>query len=401
MTLGLTNFGKCVIVLKLESEITKNFKELVLKKSVVAIDNIYACFNSGLLNGINASTTTRGNKDMPGLVLEEKNAMQFPSLTPTGTATTLSTMRLPCVDVLCRVEQTLATPELASDWLKRYVYPKQRQIRQRQVKRLAEAQLRGTFKSFTDIELTQVAGKGDWQLTDGQHRLHSIILSGKSQWLIVKWRDVDTEAERADVYGRTDRGLPRTTRDNLIAHELYNDMGLTKTQVSALQAAVRVLASGFVQHSSLYYAMSDELLMDGMRDFQTEAARFFEAIAGGDSSLTGRLSSSPSLAVALMTFRHQPEIADAFWKRIAANSGLIMGEPEHCVVRLLVKHTIKTLGVPKYGRSIASAWNAHMDGRQIALLAANAAKPIRLVGTPYTGRENRFYMPPAHEEDHS
>ena len=238
-----------------------------------------------------------------------------------------------------------------------------------------------------------MAGRRDWQQTDGQHRLHAIVASGIPQWLVVKWRDAETEAERADIYGTTDRGLPRSTRDNLIAHELYNDIGLTKTQVSALQAAVRVLAGGFTRTSSLY-TIADDLLMEGMRDFKEEAARFFAAIAGGDSGITARLTSSPPLAVGLITFRYQPDVAEDFWGRIAANSGLHLGEPEHSAVRLLTKHTVQKLGVPKYGRSMASAWNARVEGRNIVTLPANAAKPIRLLGTQYNGREDRFYLPP-------
>ncbi len=297
----------------------------------------------------------------------------------------------------CLVEPTLVTPEMAAKWILAYGYPKQRKLRVMQVNRLVSEIRRNAFLGFTDITFTQVAGAGDWQQTDGQHRLHAIANSGIAQWLVVKWRDAIDENERANIYGRTDRGLPRSTRDNLIAHELYNELGFTKTQVSSLQAAVRVLAGGFTRNLSLY-TIADDLLMDGMRDLKQEAAMFFSAIAGGDSALTSRLSSSPPMAVALMTFRYQPVLAANYWKRIAANSGLNLGEPEHSTVRLLTKYTVQKLGVPKYGRSIASAWNALIDGRRIVLLPANASKPIRLLGTPYTGQEDRFYLPPTSKE---
>lgn len=292
----------------------------------------------------------------------------------------------------CRVETMFVHPEMAADWLNRFSYGKQRKVRSQQVDRLTDAMNRGIFLGCTDISFTQVAFGGDWKQTDGQHRLHAIVKSGKPQWLVVKWYDAEVENERANIYGGTDRGLPRSTRDNLIAHELYSDIGLTKTQVSYLQAGVRVLAGGFTRTASMY-SIADDLLMEGMRRYKGEASQFFRAIAGGDSGLTSRLCSSPTLAVALLTFRYQPDLAEDFWSRIAANSGLRLGEPEHSAVRLLTKYTVKMLGVPKYSRSIGAAWNARVEGRSIVTLPSNPAKPIRLLGTSYSGRENRFYLP--------
>jgi len=111
-----------------------------------------------------------------------------------------------------KVSVETVTPEMAIRWLSENLYEHQRPPSEFHVKFLADEMQRHAFKQDTTIEFCQVNGAE--YLTDGQHRMKAVVLSGKPQRFVVVKRTARNEDDIAKDYTRTDKGRARTVADD-------------------------------------------------------------------------------------------------------------------------------------------------------------------------------------------
>lgn len=281
-------------------------------------------------------------------------------------------------------------PSRAAHILGTYQYERQRPIRNDHVRMLAAAIQSDTLLS-TPIELVHCKESGRTVLGDGQHRLTAVVLAKRPVKLLVVRREVDTEEQLHELYGRLDRGVGRTVGDVFRARGVANDLDLPVQITNLLGQAMVPLGAGF-QHGTRVFQllrrmadMRERLL----REWQNEGRMLYGAIGMRTKESRG-LWRSDVAAVALVTMRYQPEKSVVFWASIAANNGLLRNTPERTFADFLLDEgrKVNTVGKPGMARATAAAWNAHYQGRELQRVVVRddtMMSPISIIGTPYNG----------------
>ena len=274
------------------------------------------------------------------------------------------------MDVTSRSE--IVTPELAKDWIATSMYNRQRPLRQHHVIALGCAMLDGTFTPHKPLVFAFLGGQR--YCVDGQHTLHAIVESKVCVELMITEHEVQTEEEIADLYGRLDRGIPRTFRDALVAQDLAIEAGITLSDLTCVNAAVALMAADFNSKSR---SVDERNRL--IREWASEARTYFELVRESPREVRAVFRRATVIGMALVTIRNQPEKASEFWSALAMDSGLERDDPRKTLLRWL---TTKGPGKPEMdARLIALAWNAHYRGDRLQVLRPTRAMPLRLLGT--------------------
>jgi hypothetical protein len=286
------------------------------------------------------------------------------------------------------------TPEQAQGWLDSHQFEGQRSVTEWRVDLYAKAMQAGKFEA-TAIKfhhLGQVAF-----LTDGQHRLHAIVRAGVPVKLIVVREWVRTYEDIREAYGHIDMGKARTTADALKATGLATRLGLNERQVNAAGTAMRVLAVSF--NRAAVQGGRDGLTADeiarGIELWRDEIKAYFECIEPAKGTTRKGLHEGTVVAVALITFRYQRELAQDFWFLVAANDQLKRNTGPWWVVDI-ISQTHRKRDLRDYARRLSSCWRAHwhasrgLKGGEItSTLVRDVTRPIDLDGcSPYNGESH-------------
>lgn len=282
------------------------------------------------------------------------------------------------------------TPEMANSILRDHDYPKQRHIRQWQVRRLSKAIQAGRYRPSA---ITFANLHGHEYLVNGRHRMNAVLVSGVPIPAYIERVQVKTEREMDELYFAIDQGMTRTFTDACNSSDLLNAMGLKQHELKAAASAVKAIMDSFQQgtiSTSLYNGVfrDHELILDECSQWQSEITAFFDTLNDADRQLLRPLLSQGIMGVALVTFRFQPETARRFWTEVAQNDGLRKGTPTHTMVRELSKQAVSgRRQANRDARVAATCWNAYCQDREIhQVRIPSVVDPIQIVGTPYNGR---------------
>lgn len=315
-----------------------------------------------------------------------------------------SSLTRPSFSTPSAAPQTIAmnvmmTPTLAQSWLEQYRYPHQRPLRPHRVSVLAQEMRAGRF-ALTTIDLRTIENTGQTFLINGQHRLHAIIEAGLEIPMVVVRHRVDSMEAVARDYAVFDTHSKRSHKDALQAYDLTEETGLTLSQLRILGQTAPFLLSGFrisaVRRESLGQSPVERI--DFIRAWANTAVLAFTSIGAAEHRRVNRIYNAGTFAVALVTMRYQPDKAERFWRRVAANDGLRQGEPEMKLVEYLTDYRAYNSRDPRLPRAVAACWNAAYEGRSLRLIKVNDPNgPIRIAGTPFKGTEH-IILPPASED---
>lgn len=283
-------------------------------------------------------------------------------------------------------------------------YPQQRPVRQHQVAYLQTLMRLGAFRQPTEIHYAQVGAQR--YLVNGQHTLTALSQMQRPLWLTVVTLTVTTLDEVDALYRTFDRGLQRSWRDMYRALHPEEAPALLPKQVGLLGSAMSLVALGgniygpgeHVGETPLYDMQRTpavRLLL--MADWEADAANLFSGLHG-QRTHRHLLQRAAVLAVALMTYRWQPEKAHLFWPAVARDNGLTEGMPEKALLRYLQETPARSKQSPAYCRAVASCWNAFYDQRELRQVRGRAStQPLFLMGTPHDGARHYVYMTAAGE----
>ena len=123
-------------------------------------------------------------------------------------------------------------------------YKNQRPVRDKQVKFLAEAMLKGEFTT-NNVIIARHIQSGEETVINGQHTLLAIIASNEAQSMSVSVYDVDSDADISLLYSTVDIGVQRTQSDTLRAFETSNQTGISGSNLNKIVAAVKYVNAGF------------------------------------------------------------------------------------------------------------------------------------------------------------
>jgi hypothetical protein len=299
----------------------------------------------------------------------------------------------------------MMTPDLAHAAVLNDLYVGQRTVDWDMVFTYALELRRGTFRRWTVITFAVLQGKR--YLVNGQHLLHAIHLAGLAVEVTEETRQVRSLAELKALYRSFDRNKVRSLKLLLKDAGTAEDLGFNLGQTFDLSACLPLLAAGFANlkqaRSHLrMYTHNVNIREAFVHAWSQEGHIFFQNIKGAPGQISQNLRRAAVMAVALVTIRHTGIDAEDFWHATAMDDGLAMNDPRkrlHLFLRTTIMGDYEPHVLSRY---VAAAWNAAWTNRTPkTLLAGDVALPLRLDGTPHTGKEVLRYVTPGGELLHA
>lgn len=282
------------------------------------------------------------------------------------------------------------TPAIARAWLERMRFPNQRPVREHHVRFLANEIALGRFR-LSSIDI-RTLGDQDY-LVNGQHRLHAVIRANATVPMVVVRRRASELEEVARDYAAFDRGLIRSHVDGLMGYGLTDETGLNSKQIKAMSGAAPQILAGFqpggIQGRS---GVSTQERAGFVRAWSSFGLLACATIGEANVTRVRRLYNAPYFSVALVTFRYDPDRAEAFWGRLAENDGLRKGDPEQGLIDFVVDKAAHSGRQAYASRAAAACWNAAHQGRMLRQVKVmDPTAPIRILGTPFDGTDHLAY----------
>jgi hypothetical protein len=268
----------------------------------------------------------------------------------------------------------LVTPDIAKLWLDKWQYSGQRKLRVWHRDNLAKMMQQGKFRRNTQISFMRLGES--YFLTNGQHTLSAIVHSGIEQELSISINDAIDMDDVADDFSRHDTHLTRQFGDSLIAHGVHQDLGITATTLHTCVAAIIYYcwATGKVASASASLLTHDEKL-SLVREYGELATITWNIFEGANNQLYFRRRTV--LASAMFCANKSIERAESFFREIALDDGLRIGDPRKAILEWFRSHTsirtnrsadVKTASDAEFVKAISVAWNAWIEGRDLKVI---------------------------------
>lgn len=292
----------------------------------------------------------------------------------------------------------LVTPKMAMSMLED-MYTEQRPLRQHHVSYLRTLMRLRAFRCPTEIHFAELDGQR--YLVNGQHVVTALSEHDAPQWLTICTIYISSYVEVGALYATFDRGLQRNWRDMYRALPQGKETRLQKTELGLVGAAVPLIALGgmmLLPGESYRSAPFVETLRTAsvrlalIQSWEGEAEHFFGNLYGS-KSIVRLLHRASIVAIALLTYRWQPEKASLFWEKVSRDNGLIDGDPAKALLRFVMDKPANRFRPDVYLRYVASCWNAYYSGREYNQVRTRAGNlPLYLMGTPHDGAHHYLYV---------
>jgi hypothetical protein len=299
---------------------------------------------------------------------------------------------------------TRVTPAQAKDWRTNDNFIGQRDLRMWHGRLLAQLMEAGKFRSGSKIEFCELGGK--LYLIDGQHTCFGVEVFGRPVDLLVVKKRVDTMEEVQRRYATFGRELRRTPADVYNALGLGDELKLDARTMQSFAGAVRIILNDLRRVSVVIdarIANDAELVGDNMPRYLPHLQTFLHSIDLATPLVKNRLNTTYVIAMALAILEGaNDEIvyrrALAFLSDIAMNDGLRRGDPAKAAVEYIVSSDPRSMGTTTDRlRTLASAWNRYLRGRQMEFLRKSPIGPISFHGTRFASTsEGRDSDKPQH-----
>ena len=267
------------------------------------------------------------------------------------------------------ITHQLITPSDAQAMLDLYGYDGQRALREGNLDYLVDEMKRERFAPFTVLTLC-VAEDGTY-LTDGRHRLHAVVMSGKAQWFWLM--EIKGNMSPADIFIVQDVNAGRTQMNLLKALQTMEGSDIPLLSKGAITAAVKHLTFGPNHHPKIH-ARDLHVLV---REWIPYLEQYGAAIHHG--SVAQQMRSSVFAAAGAVTFRHCPEKAQAFWRGMSYDDGLGRYDPRKRAVNLLrddgsVFRAAGGMAALKSFRILAYLWNKYLSDEEVKKMPSLAER---------------------------
>lgn len=285
-----------------------------------------------------------------------------------------------------RSHEEFITPDRAQAILDTLNWRRQRDIRPSWVEKLKLAMLKNEL-TFLSLVFAELPG-GTLVLVDGQHRLAALVAAAKPLHATVVVPQVATEQALGALYLQFDRPQARGPETHLKALGVFEATDVPSMFVRRMGGAVAMISSRFSRSYRAEYSAIDRT--NDVRTWIPEIEAYYLILSGVGPQVKNRLLRQAVAAVALVTLRYQPGMAEEFWTKVASQEMLVADDPRRRLYLWLDENTVsrnkRGLSEIAYGLYVAAAWNAFAEGRTLRLLkVGDTSAPVRLVGTPYQG----------------
>lgn len=288
------------------------------------------------------------------------------------------------------------TPKEAERILKTKLWDRQRPVRRLVVANYSRMMTTGVWRPTSVIHFAVVDGQE--YLVDGQHRLAAVIDSNTTQQFTFLRHKVENPGEIARFYATIDRGLQRTTYDQMHAIGVDDFYGWNTTKTNMVFSAIRYINSGFGEGTQrVTYAGNEIEAM--IEEYGVPAVKYVDLFERSIKKIQAGLRRRGTGSVILVTFKeswiHYGNKVDEFWNGVALDDGLRANDPRKLVVNHLLTTKVSGGGAKGTGivsasyssRYIANCFNAYVEDRDISRTAVkNERVPIKINGSRFNGR---------------
>lgn len=273
-----------------------------------------------------------------------------------------------------------------ADQLLELNHARNRPIRRHNLQRFCLALESGEFVVGSQIVL--VYGEdGKPVLTDGQHRLKAISVTGIPAVMSVL--RVSGNAH-ADYVMRDIAGVNRTGADAAYSEGIGE--GLAPRERERYIGAVRVILANFSPSWGKDSRFMPRMkLVDRAREF-FDSYKALRDLLGKEKDVTRATDfRSGLLAVALVTMEYAPaEINEEFWPNVFSPNMIASDDPRMKLYEWIMSNRILSgdTGIFRYAIAGATAWNYYVEGQKLRKMYVNKVMPkIKLTPYPTTTDE--------------
>lgn len=253
---------------------------------------------------------------------------------------------------------------------------------------LAEEMQRGSWLAKSQLDFARLGTR--LVLVNGHHRMRAQIQSGQDILWNIAIHDCASETELRSLYYRFDTNVRKRTASNIMdGIGFAADVGVKKETATALWGAAQLIADGmrfrrYTQNGASRGMLTDERLST-CHEYANEA-KFYEAcIRAAPGHMRRKLRTVSMFALAMVTLKHDPETARAFWKGLAEDDGLNKGDPrKSLLLDMQARSGMTGLAVAQLMAG-ARAWNAYRAGRELKIIKVTG-NAVAIDGTPYVVR---------------
>lgn len=233
------------------------------------------------------------------------------------------------------------------------------------------------------VYFVQLADGRFW-LVDGQHRIVAIGIGNRSVRIRVCIIHVADEAHARRVYSQFDRSESvRSTTEILSAVQVDKRFDLGLEYSRRVFIAAGLIENNLERPRAGSEANTADSRIDCIENWAKEALLFKQDTEPSTGIHRNRLRSGGTIAVAMLTYRYQPEKAHEFWSGIANNDGLRRGDPRHTFLRDTETRSLRSGSSRQSVQAPSLAWNAFFADRELKIIKCIDGAPIVILGTPY------------------
>lgn len=283
----------------------------------------------------------------------------------------------------------LVTPHRATEWLRIYRYPRQRDLSMPHVRELVFAMENKEFATATAIAFCRVH-KGGMYLVDGQHRLAAVAESGIPQWFTMIIHPVPNMEAVDSFWDKFDIQLKRTISQALKAHDLPKKLGISPAGMNYIVACYGPIVTEF-SIANIKGARRPDLRSRDVRKRFVESwinpakdyLECFDPITR-PSPIPWKLRNVSHInyimGLGMITMRDQPSLALDFWMEVALGRETNGREPRRRLREAMLSwYKDHSINGPLMSRGVASAWNSFYKGIEMGSIDTSARRMKRML----------------------
>jgi hypothetical protein len=241
----------------------------------------------------------------------------------------------------------------------------------------------GEFLNATPIIMALIETTNRVVLVDGQHRLSAVVKSKKSMNFTMMTYYLQNESQLAILYATIDVGRTRNLNDNVRAHGLPEELGMSQAD-SAMLASASLFAEkkrpAFEVRARGNGSYVDQI--DRAKKYRSEGVWYFEILKLAPKSIRNLARRKAIVACALITLKGYPSKAKDFWRGVLLLDNIAQGDVRwrlHMKIVDIFNRTDSTRrGMTVNSRALAAivctCWNAYSAGRDLKVI-----NPIRTI----------------------
>lgn len=293
-----------------------------------------------------------------------------------------------------RCETAVVNKEVAKALLESTLFPRQRNLNEQNVERLASEMRRGWYIPGTPLFFAVLPDKNMY-LLNGRHSLTAVVQANAVIPFTFIYYNVANEEEAGHIYSRLDLQRVRSWHDAYRAAGFEGLPGFDVNWVNAFGTAIRALLQNFrdggYQENNKLLLASREVQLRIFADRLPFAKQYVDSLAHkhGKQALPWRRGTL--LAVGVELFKYQPAKAYQFFNGASEDNGLLSNDPR----KVLLTYLRNITAFSRTQRNlIASAvslcWNNFYAGGTMRNVYPSSVSSLVIDGTPWNGNYTPF-----------